>query len=105
MLFRPSMISSDFSGRLPERVRCIYSYWSGYLGKGDWQLVRAKVAEAKGDLIERHASEHIIVDDIVRFAKAIKPQFVIPIHTSRPQEFKRLFPNALLLADGECLEV
>jgi len=105
MLFRPSMISSDFSRGLPERVRCIYSYWSGYLAKEDWQLVRAKVAQAQGDLIERHTSGHIFADDIVRFAKAIKPQFVIPIHTSRPQEFKSLFPNTLLLADGECLQI
>jgi ribonuclease J len=105
MLFRPSMIGSDFPGRLPERVRCIYSYWSGYLGKEDWQRARAKVAEVGGDLIERHTSGHIFAADIVRFVKAIKPRFVIPIHTSKPEEFKRLFPNALLLRDGQEIDV
>lgn len=101
MLFRCSMLERDFAGKLPERVRCLYSYWSGYLDQPDWQKARAKVAEAGGDFLQRHTSGHIHAADIVDFVHAINPRHVIPIHTARPEEFRKHFPNARLLRDGE----
>ena len=50
MLFRPSMLESDFGGSLPDGSRCLYSRWSGYLDRPDWQPVKAALAKAKGDL-------------------------------------------------------
>jgi len=101
MLFRPTMLGSDFTGKLPTGVRCIYSYWTGYLANADFLAVRAEVDEAGGKLLEHHTSGHIFAEDIVWFVEAIKPRHVIPIHTSNPNTFSDRFPNALLLQDAQ----
>ena len=105
MLFRPSMLDSDFAGALPVQSRCLYSYWSGYLEKPDWQDVKEKIAEAGGDFYHCHTSGHIHAADIVRFVNALAPRVVIPIHTENPGEFTRHFANALMLNDGQSVEV
>ena len=99
MLFRPSMLESDFGGRLPSGSRCLYSRWSGYLERPDWQPVKA--ALAKGNLIETHTSGHIFYDDIIDFVGQIKAETVIPIHTFAAEEFKASSPNVKLMADGD----
>ena len=105
MPFRPSMLEGDFTAGLPPVARCIYSYWHGYLKKPDWQQAQTAVAACAGDFLVRHTSGHIHAADIVKFVEAIGPCHVIPIHTTRPEEFRRYFPNALLLNDGECWEI
>ncbi|MEI7729174.1 MAG: MBL fold metallo-hydrolase [Verrucomicrobiota bacterium] len=101
MLFRSSMVGTDFSGQLPERVRCIYSYWSGYLKQPEWEATRAKVKEVGGDFQVRHSSGHIHAPDIVRFVEAIKPRLVIPIHTTNPEEFAKHLQNVKILEDKQ----
>ena len=101
MLFRPSMLESNFGGSLPDGSRCLYSCWSGYLDRPDWQPVKAALAKAKGDLIEAHTSGHIFYDDIIDLVGQIKAETVIPIHTFEPEKFKPFTPNVKLLADGE----
>lgn len=101
MVFRPSMLESDFGGALPERTRCLYSRWSGYLDTPDWQGVTSNLNSADGDLIEVHTSGHIFANDIEEFVKRIKAKVVIPIHTFEPERFPLLFPEANLLVAGE----
>ena len=48
MLFRPSMMDSDFGGSLPERSRCLYSRWTGYLEQSEWQTTDAKLDDVNG---------------------------------------------------------
>ena len=105
MLFRPSMLESDFGGNLPDGTRCLYSRWSGYLDRPDWQPVKAALAKANGDLIEAHTSGHIFYDDIIDLVGQIKAEKVIPIHTFEPEKFKVFTPKVKLLADGESFEV
>ena len=105
MLFRPSMLDSDFGGNLPEGSRCLYSSWSGYLDRPDWQVVQDALAKVNGNLIEAHTSGHIFYDDIVDFVGQIKAKVVIPVHTFEPESFQRHFDNIQLLADGEELSV
>ena len=105
MLFRPSMLRFDFAGALPAQSRCLYSYWSGYLEKPDWRDAKEKIAEACGDFHHCHTSGHIHAADIVRFVNALQPRVVIPIHTENPGEFTRHFANALMLNDGQSVEV
>ena len=101
MLFRPSMLESDFGGNLPDDTRCLYSRWSGYLDRPDWQPVKAALANANGDLIESHTSGHIFYDDIIDLVGQIKAKTVIPIHTFEPARFKSAPCNLTLLRDGE----
>ncbi len=103
MLFRPSMLDSDFGGTLPDGSRCIYSRWSGYLDRPDWQPV--KEALANGDLIEAHTSGHIFYDDIEDLVGQIQAKLVIPIHTFEPEKFRPIAANVRVLTDGETLVV
>ena len=105
MLFRPSMMDSDFGGKLPELSRCLYSRWSGYLEQKEWQKTKAKFDEVKGDLIEVHTSGHIYADDIIEFVGQIHAKTVIPIHTFEPERFLQHFDNARQLQDGETWEI
>lgn len=101
MVFRPSMLESDFDGSLPNRSRCLYSRWTGYLLQPEWQMAKAKLEDAGGDLIEAHTSGHIFAQDIITLVNAIAPKLIVPIHTFDPQEFQAHFPNVQLLKDGE----
>lgn len=100
MLFRPTMVESDFGGRLPDGSCCIYSFWRGYPKKPDWQVVQVQVAAVGGRFVPLHASGHIHAADIVPFVNAIGPRCIVPVHTSRPDEFAGHFPNTNLLRDG-----
>ena len=105
MLFRPSMLDSDFGGNLPDGSRCLYSRWSGYLDRPDWQVVEEALAKANGDLIEAHTSGHIFYSDLVDLVRQINAKLVIPIHTFGPEKFGTFTPNVKLLTDGETMEV
>jgi ribonuclease J len=100
MLFRPSMLDDDFEGTLPDRCRCLYSYWSGYLDKPDWQKMKRALKEVDGDVVKVHATGHILEEDIVRFVDSAAPAELIPVHTFEPQRFEDHFPNTRVLEDG-----
>lgn len=101
MAFRPSMTALDFGGRLPPRVRVLYSYWAGYLKNPDWVELQRRVAETGGDFVRAHASGHIYVADLVELVKALNAKAVVPVHTFEPQLFPGYFPNTLLASDGQ----
>ena len=101
MLFRPSMLGSDFGGNLPEGSRCLYSSWSGYLDRPDWQVVQDALEKVNGNLVEAHTSGHIFYDDIIDLVSQINAKMVIPIHTFEPEKFEQFSSKVKLLADRE----
>ncbi|MCB4791075.1 MAG: MBL fold metallo-hydrolase [Elusimicrobia bacterium] len=75
----------------------IYSMWNGYL-----KPEHVEIWYHKGINLEQvHTSGHAIVEDLQRFAKAVNPKTLIPIHTFEPEKYKQLFKNVILLKDGE----
>jgi ribonuclease J len=105
MLFRPSMLESDFGGVLPVGSRCLYSRWTGYLDRPDWLPVRTALSATKGDLIEVHTSGHIHSADIAELIRQINAKLVIPVHTFEPERFQSITANVRVLKDGETLEL
>ena len=105
MLFRPSMIEDDFEGRMPERVKCFFSRWEGYLDKPDWVAARAKIEAVGGDLIPVHTSGHIFAQDLSTFIRKVNPRLLVPIHTQKPEAFQGIFEPVRVLSDGEPFEV
>lgn len=105
MTFRTSMTKLDFRGQLPDRSRCLYSYWPGYLIKPEWLELKQQIAEIGGDFIPAHVSGHIYVADILQFVRAVNPKLVFPIHTMAPENFRVHFDNACLLEDGTPFEI
>jgi len=105
MMFRPSMLESDFGRNLPPKARCIFSRWHGYLDRPEWEEVRRDLANAEGDLVEAHTSGHIYHRDIVDLVQKIGPKLVIPIHTFEPEKFSAVHAPVRVMADGEPYEV
>jgi ribonuclease J len=101
MMWRPSMLEPDFGGTIPPGARLLYSYWHGYIRNKDWRECRKKIEEAGGDLVCHHVSGHIYEQDLVKFVEALGAKTVIPIHTSEPAGFGKLFNNVTRLTDGE----
>ena len=105
MVFRPSMIEFDFQGQLPQRCRCLYGYWKGYLSKPDWVELQKRIAQVEGDFIPAHVSGHAYVADIISFVNSVNARTVIPIHTFEPQMYQEHFPNVTMLNDGMPFDV
>ena len=105
MIFRPSMLDSDFGGELPETTCCIFSRWQGYLKQPEWERIRDKLAAAGGNLIDMHTSGHAFVDDVTMFVEEVRPAEVIPIHTFEPEALRFHFVNSVSIEDGQTHEV
>ncbi len=84
-----------------EGVKIIYSMWQGYL-TDDFK----KFCREKKIVIEHvHTSGHAVLKDLQRFARALKPEMLIPIHTFEPQKYPEFFDNVKFANDGEALTI
>jgi len=80
----------------------IFSMWHGYLERSDLE----KFLKSCGiPLIEVHTSGHAYVSQLKRLANALKPRFIIPIHTFYPEKYPEMFPNVIQLNDGETINL
>lgn len=105
MIFRPSMLDSDFGEELPTGTRCLFSRWEGYLEQREWERTRDKIEAAGGELIHVHTSGHIFPDDLASFLREVNSRAVVPIHTFKPSDFLGIHAPVRLLADGEAFGV
>lgn len=81
----------------PKGIRIIYSMWGGYLTEELRQYCKAK-----GLVIEQaHTSGHAVLNELQRFAMALNPKSLIPIHTFMPRNYLELFENVNIVHDGE----
>ena len=103
--FRPSMMKYDFNGGIPQRTKCLYSYWPGYLMRPEYCELREVFDKAQGDFSICHTSGHIFPEDLVKFLSAVNARQVVPVHTTMPHKFSLLFRNVRVLSDGEVFEV
>jgi len=103
VLMRGSMIPAleKITGIRGSKI--VYSQWRGYLDKNspDSKKFKAFVSKYKLDLEHVHTSGHATVDKLKRFAKALNPKILIPIHTFEKDKYSKLFKNVKILGDGE----
>jgi ribonuclease J len=85
------------------KTTLIYSMWDGYLE--DDERLRLFWEENKVPIIHVHTSGHAHVADLKKFADALKPKTIIPIHTFEAEKFPAIFQNVKLLKDGEELAI
>ena len=100
MLFRESMMPDI--DKLPPSISAtlLYSFWPGYLAQENQRLQRW--CEDRGIPLELlHTSGHADTQTLIRFAKALRPKTVIPIHTTASAVMERLIPNVVIVPDGE----
>ena len=105
MVFRASMLDSDFGGQLPPGSLCLFSRWEGYLDQLDWQTTQKKIEATGGNLIHVHTSGHAFVEDLEKLVKDIAPKKTVPMHTFEPEALQDNFDNVVTIQDGDVLEV
>jgi len=105
MLFRPSMSRElERAGCLKE-ARLIYSLWRGYLKHKDQQRFLEWLKSHDIPLVHCHTSGHASPQDLQRYAKAIAPRMLVPIHSFETKRFKDYFDNVEMKKDGQWWEV
>lgn len=92
---------SDLLGRL-DRCSVIYSMWSGYLEEPKNQAIQQN---PKVSFHQIHTSGHAVREDLQRFAAAVQPKRLVPVHTEYGESYRDLFDNVVVLRDGETLQV
>ena len=72
--------------------------WPGYLERSDLTQL---LASHGMELMRIHTSGHAVEGDLKKLGDALAPRCVVPMHTFHPERFKEMFPNTVLLDDGE----
>ncbi len=81
----------------PERAKIIYSMWEGYLT----DEFKNFCSDKKIEIEQVHTSGHAVLNDLQRFAKALSPKYLVPIHTFEAARYSEFFENVKIVNDGE----
>ena len=78
-------------------INIIYSQWEGYLKEEHKTFYTDYINSLKKDTHISfqviHTSGHATAPDLMKFAKAINSNKIVPIHTAFPKKFKTDFEN------------
>jgi ribonuclease J len=105
LLFRPLHCSDLDKGKCLDGATYIYSLWEGYWDRGDNERVKNWLEKHSIPKKSIHTSGHASPEDLQQYVNAINPSKVIPIHSFMPESYSELFPNVVLLDDGNWWEV
>lgn len=105
MLFRTGMVHDRGVQAALSGARLTYSMWEGYLKEESTRKVREWL-EANGIPLQvLHTSGHASVADLQRFAAALAPRRLVPIHSFETARFAEFLDNVDRQEDGEWWEV
>lgn len=105
MLFRPSMVRDLEKAECLREATLIYSLWPGYLKRQELRSFHEWLDKLSIPLVHCHTSGHASPQDLQRFAKAIAPKMLVPIHSFATKRFKEYFENVEMKKDGQWWEV
>ena len=105
MLFRPMMMSDKGVKTALDGARLSYSMWEGYLKRESTRRARTWLKENNIPMQVIHTSGHASVADLKRFADALAPRQLIPIHSFETGRFGEFFDNVVQQQDGVWWEV
>jgi ribonuclease J len=105
MLFRPSMMRDLEKAECLREAKLVYSLWPGYLKREELRSFHEWLEKRGIPLVHCHTSGHASPKDLQRFAKAIAPKMLVPIHSFETKRFKEYFENVEMKIDGRWWEV
>ena len=105
MLFRPVMIRDKGINSVLDGASLSYSMWEGYLKRQSTRSARTWLGENNIPMQVIHTSGHASVADLKRFACALAPRRLIPIHSFETGRFGEFFDNVEQQDDGVWWEV
>ena len=101
MLFRPLMMQDLDKADCMDGASFIYSQWLGYLEKGSYIQMEEWLKNRSIAMSHIHTSGHASPVDLKRFAAALTPKALVPIHSFAPEKYEGLFSNVVYRDDGE----
>jgi len=105
LLFRPLHMRDLEKAELLKDAVYVYSQWEGYWEKDSYSDLKKWLAKHNIPKVSIHTSGHASIDDLKRFAEALTPSKIVPIHTFMPEKYSEIFSNVEIHADGEYWEV
>ena len=105
MLFRPMMTRDRGVTAVLDGARLSFSMWQGYLKDESTAKARQWLREQEIPLEVIHTSGHASVADLKRFAAALAPRILVPIHSFETGRFGEFFDNVVRQEDGVWWEV
>ncbi|GLU28006.1 MBL fold metallo-hydrolase [Brucella sp. NBRC 12950] len=105
MIVRPWMITELSQLGALEGSRAIWSQWDGYLQEESGIKFIATCEALNVPMETIHTSGHADIQDLQRYANAVAPKRLVPIHTFFPERFSELFNNVEPASDGDWIEV
>ena len=100
MLFRPMMMRDRGAAAALEGAGLTYSMWEGYLKEKSVQRVVTWLKENDIPWQVIHTSGHASAADLQRFAAALAPRTLVPIHSFETARFAEFFANVVQKQDG-----
>ncbi len=79
----------------------VYSMWEGYKEQQAMQEFLQEIEKLGIKIITLHTSGHADLDAMKWLEDTLKPNIVIPIHTTNKEKANKLFKNAKVLEDNE----
>lgn len=107
MAYRNSSIPEIEKVGVPSDSVLFYSQWHDYMKEQSFNISREFMKKHNIVRVEEHTSGHAPIEDLKRLAKAISPrQYIIPIHTEKPEKFREYFgEKVMVLLDGQQIEL
>ena len=105
MLFRPAMLGDLRRAACLDGARAVWSQWQGYLDEGSGAALARALADLAIPLTLAHTSGHASPADLRRFADALRPGAVVPIHSFEGHRYPEWFDHVVPHGDGEWWEV
>ena len=101
MLFRPMAMSDNGVKASFDGAELTYSMWEGYLKQDGSRRILKWLEDNSIPRWSIHTSGHASVADLARFAAALLPRTLVPIHSFETDRFGEFFDNVVQRDDGE----
>ena len=105
MLFRPMAMNDRGVQAVLDGAGLTYSLWEGYLEQDSSRRVMKWLDDHDIRWQILHTSGHASVTDLKRFAAALAPRALVPIHSFETSRFGEFFDNVIQRDDGEWWDV
>jgi ribonuclease J len=100
MLFRPAHMRDLEQAEATKGARFLYSMWEGYLKNDHGSKVQYWANRMGIPFAQFHTSGHAGPSDLKRYADALDPKVIVPIHSFHPAGYVQLFPRVEHHNDG-----
>lgn len=101
MIFRPSMTEDLTRAECLGGARIVWSMWDGYLKDASAKPFLNWISDNQLPMTKVHTSGHASVADLKRFAAAVAPKRMVPIHSFSTDQYPELFDCVDPKEDGE----